>query len=276
MDRRVWYRFQQNRLGLVGLVLSIALLLLAVGAAFLPESLGYAKSSDVLHAPTAKYWLGTDDIGRDLFWRVIRGSSTTLGCGAGAVVISLLFGIPLGLVAGYFGGAIDMIIMRGMDILLAFPSLLLALALMTVFEANLRNAVIAIGLVYVPRFARVIRSSTLQTRDAEFVQASLVTGATTPRLLFRHILPNTLSPILVLATLSLSGAILEIAALSFLGLGATDAPEWGNMLTDAKKYISVHPSMMFYPGLALALSVFGINLLGDGLRDALDVRLKSA
>jgi peptide/nickel transport system permease protein len=227
--------------------------------------------------------LGTDAQGRDMLARLLAGARISLAVGFVSALINLIIGIGVGLLAGWanstekrLGGAIDMIIMRGMDILLAFPSLLLALALMTVFEANLRNAVIAIGLVYVPRFARVIRSSTLQTRDAEFVQASLVTGATTPRLLFRHILPNTLSPILVLATLSLSGAILEIAALSFLGLGATDVPEWGNMLTDAKKYISVHPSMMFYPGLALALSVFGINLLGDGLRDALDVRLKSA
>lgn len=276
MDRRFWLRFRQNRLGLAGLALTTLLVLVAACAFFLPDSLGRAKSPRILETPSREFLLGTDDIGRDLFWRVVRGSTTTLGCGAGAVAIALLLGIPLGLVSGYFGGWVDLVVMRAMDILLAFPSLLLALALMTIFAANLRNAVVAIGLVYVPRFARVVRSSTLQAREMEYVQAALVAGASAPRVLARHVFPNTVSPILVLATLSLSGAILEIAALSFLGLGATDAPEWGNMLTDAKRFFSTHPAMMFYPGLALSLSVFAINLLGDGLRDALDVRLKTS
>jgi len=270
-----WWRFSRNRLGVAGLATACFLVLIALAAMLTPTAWGEDKSPNVLESPSGEHWLGTDDIGRDLFWRVLQGAHRTLGCGLGAVALAMSLGVPLGLIAGFNRGWIGGGIMRVMDVLLAMPSLLLALALMTVLEANLQNAVVAIGLVYAPRFARISRASTLQQRNMDYVSAAEVTGNSGRRILLRHIFPNTLSPLIVMGTLSLSGAILEIAALNFLGLGATDKPEWGNMLTDARNYLMLQPWMMTVPGIALLTTVFCVNLVGDGLRDALDVRLSA-
>jgi ABC-type dipeptide/oligopeptide/nickel transport system permease subunit len=288
-------RFLGNRSARIGFVLVAAMTFLAIAGAFVPKEKYDAQHRrdaagqlirDHPKKPGADgFTFGTDLAGRDIFWRLIRGSYFTLRSGLGAVMLALLVGTPIGLICGYFGGWLDGVTMRLMDLLLAFPALLLALALMTVLramgpaaggggESNLFYAIIAIGVVYAPHFARVIRSTTLQARSLDYIQACRVTGCSTPRIIFRHIFPNTISPIAVLATMSLSSAILEIAALSFLGLGAADEPEWGRMMAEAKSYWQNHPHLIVVPGIALSLSVFGINLLGDGLRDALDVRLR--
>jgi peptide/nickel transport system permease protein len=276
---RFIYRLKQNKLGLLGALGTLFFVVLAASAALvfwlglLPEGLGY-EHSDLIYAPSsAEHWFGTDEIGRDVFWRIIRGSSYTIGSGFGVIILASLVGVPLGLAAGYFGGKLDAIIMRFMDLLLAFPALLLALALITALGDSLRNAIIAIAVVYMPRFARVVRASTLQVREMEYVAACHVLGCSHWRTLFRHVFPNTLSPLLVLATLSLSGAILEVAALSFLGLGDPKLPEWGAMLNDSRKMLVIAPHLMLYPGIALALAVFSVNVFGDALRDAFDVKL---
>jgi len=258
---------------MVGLAGTLAIALVAVLAPFLPAALGHTIGDDILAAPDAKYWFGTDDVGRDLFWRVIRGSTYSLGAGLSVVCLALVVGVPLGMVAGFCRGRVDLVLMRLTDAVLAFPPLLLALGLIAALGASLRNAVLAIGIVYAPRFARVARGATLQVCAQEYVLASRMIGTSTPRILLRHVLPNIASPIIVLTTINISSAILEVAALSFLGLGEPDLPEWGAMLNEGRRMMAVQPSLMIYPGMALAAAVFSFNVLGDALRDAFDVRL---
>jgi ABC-type dipeptide/oligopeptide/nickel transport system permease subunit len=218
--------------------------------------------------------LGLDLNARDVFSRLLHGARTSLLVGISSVTFAITIGIMLGLVAGYVGGWTDNIIMRLMDVLLAFPSLLLAITIVTVYGPGLQNALIAIAIVSIPVYARLIRASVLSVKEFEFITAERALGAPPARILFLHIFPNTLTPLIVQGTLDIGGAVLTAAALSFLGLGAQPPlAEWGQMLSESRNYVFTAPHLVFFPGLAIMLTVLGFNLLGDGLRDALDPRL---
>ena len=224
--------------------------------------------------PNGVYWMGTDSNGRDLYSRIVWGTRISIPIGVIAVSISIFFGVIIGLVAGYYGGWFDNIVMRFMDVLLAFPSLLLAIAIVTVLGPGLENALIAIAIVNTPSYARLMRASVLSLKEQEFVLAERALGASHSRIMFNQILPNALTPIVVQGTLGIGTAVLEAAALSFLGMGAQPpAAEWGQMVSESFEKFNVAPFLVFYPGLCIMLVVLGFNLLGDGLRDALDPRL---
>ncbi|MGH8056943.1 MAG: ABC transporter permease [Candidatus Entotheonellia bacterium] len=232
-----------------------------------------------LQAPSRLHLMGTDDFGRDILSRVMYGARISMTVGFLAIGIAVAGGIAFGLVAGFYttgrwGRWIDHAIMRTSDIMLAFPTVLLAIAIVTAFGPSLRNAMLAIAIIYIPRFVRIVRASVLVEKEETYIEAGQALGVSVPRLLFRHLLPNALSPVIVQATLGLAEAIIEAAALSFLGLGATPpTPEWGAMLSEGRAYLRLAPWVTFFPGLAIFLVVVSFNLLGDALRDALDPRL---
>jgi ABC-type dipeptide/oligopeptide/nickel transport system permease subunit len=218
--------------------------------------------------------MGLDLNARDVFSRVVYGAGLSIQIGFKSVTFAVVVGTLLGLVAGYAGGWIDIVIMRCMDVLLAFPSLLLAIAIVTVLGPGLDNALLAIAIVSIPVYARLARASVLSVKEYEYVMANRSLGAHPLRILFRHIFPNAITPLIVQATLGIGGAVLEAAALSFIGLGAQPpVPEWGAMLSEARNALFTAPHIVFFPGLAIMITVLGFNLLGDGLRDALDPRL---
>jgi peptide/nickel transport system permease protein len=220
------------------------------------------------------HYMGLDLNARDVFSRVVFGARITLVVGTTSVFFAIIVGTLIGLIAGYSGGWTDNILMRFMDVLLAFPGLLLAITFVTIRGPGLQNALLAISLVFIPVYARVTRASVLTIKEMEFVTAARALGANSPRIIFRHILPHALTPLIVQATLGIGTAILDAAALSFLGLGAQPPdPEWGAMLSEGRAYIFTAPHIVFFPGFAIMLTVLGFNLLGDGLRDALDPRL---
>jgi peptide/nickel transport system permease protein len=227
-----------------------------------------------LNPPSAEHWFGTDELGRDMFTRVWHGGRISLRVGLIAVGIAVVIGTLLGLVAGYVGGRIDMAIVWLVDILMAFPGILLAIAIVAVLGPSLTNAMIAISVTQIPRYARIIRSVVLSLRESEYVQAARALGSSPVRIVAQHILPNSLSPLVVQLTLSIGVAILDVAALGFLGLGAQPPnPEWGLMIRDGFAQFLRAPWMSIFPGLAIYLSVVGFNLLGDAIRDVLDPRL---
>jgi len=223
----------------------------------------------------SEHLFGIDSNSRDLFSRVLYGSRLSLQIGISTITFAILIGGLIGAVAAYAGGWLDNVLMRTMDVLMAFPSLLLAIAIVSVLGTGLMNALLAIGIVSIPRYARLVRSTVLSVRDLEYVQASRAMGGSGMHVLFLRILPNAITPLIVQGTLGIAGAILDAAALSFLGLGAEKpTPEWGLMLGEEKNSVFNAPHLVFFPGLAIMLSVLAFNLLGDGLRDALDPRLR--
>ena len=266
----------RDRTAMVGVVLFLVILAMALLAGFVaPYDPAAVHVRDRLQLPTTTYLLGTDELGRDLLSRIIFGARVSLSVGVIAVGIAATVGIVLGLAGGYYGGLADSLIMRGLDGLLAFPAVILALAIMTVLGPSVVNAMIAIGVVSIPTFARITRGSVLSLREKEFVEAARVSGATDRYLMARVLLPNCLSPLLVQASVSFANAILTEAALSFLGLGIQPpTPSWGAMLDTGRKYLDQTPWYSFSAGAAIFLVVLSLNLLGDGLRDALDPRLK--
>jgi peptide/nickel transport system permease protein len=233
-----------------------------------------------LRGPSCAHLLGTDDLGRDVLSRVMHGARISLTVGFMSIGIAVSGGLTLGLIAGFYstgrwGRLVETVIMRTGDILLAFPAVLLAIAIVTAFGPGLRNAMLAIAIIYLPRFIRLVRASILVEKEQTYIEAGQALGVNNRRLLFRHLLPNVLSPVIVQATLALAEAIIEAAALSFLGLGATPpTPEWGAMLSEGRSYLRSAPWVTFFPGMAIFLIVVSFNLLGDGLRDALDPRLR--
>lgn len=269
-------RLRRNRLALVGAVL-LALLVLA---ALLAEQLApYDPIRQSLYErrqpPSRDHWLGTDDLGRDVLSRVIFGSRLSLRVGVLSVSMAVLAGTLIGLVAGYAGGWVDNAIMRIMDVMLAFPSLLLAIAIVTILGRGLVNMLYAIAIVSIPVYARIVRASVLSVKERDFILAARAIGVPGRLILFRNILPNTLTPLIVAGTLGVATAILDAAGLSFLGLGAQPpTPEWGAMLGEGRGAVVAAPHVVAFPGLAIMWSVLGFNLLGDGLRDALDPRLR--
>ena len=277
-----WHYFSENRGAVIGLWVFAALILLAVFAPLIAPHDPTSQARDALLVPPfwqdggrATYLLGTDAIGRDILSRLLFGARFSLFIGLVVVTIALTGGIALGLLAGFFGGWVDSVIMRVMDVVLAFPSLLLALVLVAVLGPGLTNAMIAIALVLQPHFARLTRAAVMAEKNREYVMAARVAGASKLRLMFRTILPNCLGPLIVQGTLSFSNAILDAAALGFLGMGAQPpTPEWGTMLAEAREFILRAPWVVTFPGVAILITVLAINLVGDGLRDALDPKLK--
>jgi len=267
----------QSRTALFGLVLSV---LLVVAAVFAPWIAPYRPDEihpiDSLMAPSARYWLGSDDLGRDILSRIIFGARVSLMVGTIAIGIAAAAGVSLGLAAGFLGGRIDGLIMRVMDALLAFPAILLAIALMAVLGPSLENAMIAIGIISIPAFARITRANVLSLREQEFVEAARALGGGGLYLALVVILPNCLSPIIVQASLGVGNAILVEAALSFLGLGVQPPePSWGSMLAFGRSLLGQAPWYATFSGLAIFVTVLALNFLGDGLREALDPRLRS-
>jgi len=270
-----WYTLKKNKAALVGLVIITILVLIAIFGQFLmPYKPNIGELSNSLLKPSMKHWFGTDEQGRDIFSRVIDGTKISLSVGVIAVSIALSFGILFGSIAGYYGGRVDMLIMRFMDIILAFPSLLLAIALMSALGKGIDKAIIAISIVTIPEYARIVRASILSIKESEYIQAARVIGNGDVRIIFKHILPNAISPIIVRATLGISTAILDTAALGFLGLGVQPPQaEWGNMLGSGRGYFFDASYIILFPGLAITITVLAFNLFGDGLRDALDPKL---
>ena len=225
--------------------------------------------------PNSEFWFGTDNFGRDIYSRIIHGSRISLRVGFVAVSISMILGGALGAIAGFFGGRLDNIIMRSMDILLAIPSILLAISIVSALGPGLINVMIAVGISSIPSYSRIVRASVITLKDQEFVEAARAVGTSNLRIITKHIIPNSLAPIIVQATLGVAGAILSAAGLSFIGLGIQPpTPEWGSMLSAGRQFIREYPHISMYPGLVIMITIFGLNLLGDGLRDALDPRLK--
>jgi peptide/nickel transport system permease protein len=276
--RDAWRRLISNRLARGGMVIVIFFLFLTI---VVPFAFPYnAKiDSDLVNQliePSPEHWMGTDEQGRDVMNRIAHGAQASLGVGLSSVLIAVIIGTVLGLVSGFAGKSVDLVIMFLMDIMLAFPGLLLAIAIVALAGPGLRNSLLAIAIVSIPVYARIARSTVLSLKEQEFVTAARCVGSPSARILFRHVFPNSLSPILVQGTLGIASSILEIAALGFLGLGQQPPyPEWGAMLADSVKYLTSGAWwVLLFPGFAIMLTVLGFNLLGDGLRDALDPRLR--
>jgi peptide/nickel transport system permease protein len=264
--------FFKNRLAVAAGVVIVLIVLMALLAPFLapydPDSSDLAKS---LQGSSGDHLLGTDKQGRDILSRVIYGARTTMLGSVFVVLISLIIGVPLGLIAGYYGGKIDSLIMRAWDVLLAFPALLLALLIVAVFGRGLENAIIALGIVYVPMISRIVRAVTLVEKSQTYVEAAKTLGMSDFRIIFRHILPNCMSPILVQATIDLAYAILDLAAMSFLGLGVQPpTADWGAMLAEAREYLLISPNAALASGFAIMITVISFNLFGDGLQAHFD------
>jgi peptide/nickel transport system permease protein len=270
-----WQRFRRHRTAMAGLVLLVGLFALAVAAPLLtshnPER---QKLSEALRPLSPAHPLGTDPLGRDMLARLLYGGRLSLLIGFLAVGLGVVVGVPLGAVSGFRGGLTDLVIQRLADILLSFPGFLLALSLVAILGVGLQNVIISVGISAVPSFIRLVRGSVLSIREQPYVEAAHAIGQRRVAIIFRHVLPNAMAPVIVQATLSLGFAILVAAGLGFLGLGVqAPTPEWGTMLGEGRQYIFRAPGLTMYPGLVIFLAVLGFNLFGDGLRDALDPRM---
>lgn len=277
-----WMDFKKNRGAIIGLSFILFFVLVSIFAPFITPYEPAIIHDGVLRLPpfwveggSTQYLLGTDDVGRDILSRLIYGARVSMLIGFFVVIISLSIGTVLGLFSGYYGGKVDWAIMRGVDILMALPSILLAIVVVSIMGPGLENAIIAVAIVAVPGFTRIVRASVLAEKKKQYVQASKTFGASSIRIMFKEILPNCMAPLIVQGTLGFSDGILNAAALGFLGLGAQPPlAEWGIMLSDSRAFIESSPWMVTLPGLCILFSVLGFNLFGDGLRDALDPRLK--
>lgn len=268
-------RVRRHKGAMIGLALVLMLVAVALGANLLaPQSPTKIDIVQALRGPDRQHWMGTDQYGRDVYSRVIHGSSISLVVGFISVGIAAIAGTTVGLVAGFYGGRVDGVLMRVIDVMLAFPGILLALAIVSVLGPSLRNLMIAVGISGIPFYARLVRGSVLVAKEQLYVEAARVVGVPIPVILLRHILPNIVAPIIVAATLGMGGAILAAAALSFIGLGSQPpTPEWGRMLSEGRDYLRDAWWISTFPGVAIMLTVLGVNMLGDGLRDVLDPRL---
>jgi glutathione transport system permease protein len=271
-----WRKFKKQKLAFVSFFFVIFLVLLAlVGPLIVPYDIAEPDYENVLSGPTAQHWAGTDAYGRDIFSRILAGTQISLYVGLTSVFLGAIGGTFLGLIAGYYGRKIDMVIMRMCDVLLAFPGILLAIGIIAILGPGLGNVVIAVAIFSVPVFARIVRSSTLAVKSTLYVEATKSIGARPRRIIWKHIFPGTLSSIIVYFTMRIGSAILTAASLSFLGLGAQPpSPEWGAMLSGGRDYLNIAPHVTVFPGLAIFITVLAFNLLGDGLRDALDPKIK--
>ncbi|HEX9897987.1 MAG TPA: ABC transporter permease [Candidatus Methylomirabilis sp.] len=272
----LWRRLCRNRAAIAGAGIVAVFVFLAVLAPILvPFNPVQGNLNDRLQPPGATHWLGTDELGRDLLSRILYGARVSLQIQVVAVVLALIVGLALGSVGGYLGGHVDNVIMRAMDVLLAFPGIFLALGIIAALGPGLLNLMLAAGISSVPQFARIVRASILSLKEREFVEAALALGSGSNRIMFRHLLPNCMAPIIVQSTLRMATVLLTASGLSFLGLGVQPpTPEWGAMLSNARSYLIVAPHVATIPGVAIMIVVIGFNLFGDGLRDTLDPRLR--
>lgn len=271
----IWDNFKKNRNAVIGLIIITFLLLVALFANVISPYDPIEQTADMLSPPTGEHLFGTDALGRDNFSRVIHGSKISIGVGFGAVAISMVIGLSIGVSGGYFGGKVDNFVIILIDIFMSFPGLLLAMVISSLLGPTLRNVMIAVGIGQFTLFARLIRSSVYVEKEKEFVLAAKSIGSNNFFIIIRHILPNILPIIIIITTLNVGNAILLCAALGFLGLGAQPPlPEWGNMVNIGRSYIQIAPWLIWFPGIAIMLSVLGANMLGDGLRDALDPKLR--
>ena len=275
----IWHRFKKNKLALFGLVIFAFMLFIAVFANFIVD---YERDAITQHmakrfqSPSAEHIFGTDGFGRDMFARIIFGARISLFVGVVTIALALVVGAFIGASAGYYGGRIDELLMRIMDVFLAIPQMILAIAIVAALGTGMFNILIALTVAQVPKFARIVRASILTVKTQDFIEAAKACGTSDSRIILKHIIPNAVGPIIVQATLNVATTILVIAALSFVGLGIQPpTPEWGSMMADAKSQMRYHEYLIIIPGLFIAFTVMALNLMGDGLRDALDPRLKN-
>lgn len=272
----VWRRLKKNRMAMFGLIVIAIIIFTAIFADVIaPYSFRTQNLRRIAEGPSLDHLLGTDELGRDILSRIIHGTRVSLQVGFVAVSISVFIGGFLGAISGYYGGRLDNIVMRIMDVLLAIPSILLAIAIVSVFGGSLVNVMIAVGISSIPVYARIVKASVISIKEQEFIEAAKAIGAKDFRIIFKHVLPNSMAPIIVQGTLGVANAILSAAGLSFIGLGVQPPiPEWGAMLSGGRMFIRNSPHIATFPGVAIMITIFALNLLGDGLRDALDPRLK--
>jgi peptide/nickel transport system permease protein len=274
----VWIRFKRNKMAMVGLFVLLIMILIALFANIIADFETEVIRQDIpnrLQPPSADNWFGTDEFGRDIFARIVHGTRVSLQVGVISVGIALFIGGFFGAIAGFYGGLTDNVIMRIMDIFLAVPGILLAIAIVAALGSSMTNLMIAVGISSMPIYARILRASVLSVKDMEFVEASRAIGAKNMTIIISHIIPNSLAPVIVQATLGVAGAILTTAALSFIGLGIQPPnPEWGAMLSSGRAFMRDHPHVVMFPGLFIMFTILMLNMIGDGLRDALDPRLK--
>ena len=275
----IWNRLRKNKLAMLGLAILVVMVALAVCADWIADydtNVTGMNMAERLQTPSAKHWFGTDSYGRDVFARIIHGSRLSLSLSIFAMLAAVAIGSIIGAIAGYYGGRVDDVLMRLMDILLAIPPMLMSISIVAALGHSMVNLMIALSLAYIPVFARVIRSSILTVKGQEFIEAAKACGTSNARIILRHIIPNAIGPIIVQATLAMGSTILIISSLSFMGMGIQPPqPEWGTMLYDGRDLIRTSPYLVIFPGIAIALAVLSLNLLGDGLRDALDPRMKN-
>ncbi len=277
-----WSAFSQNRGAVGGLIILLIIIVLALFAEWIAPYSAIEQFRGMTKLPPAwaeggdkHFWLGTDALGRDMLSRLIYGARISLFIGLSVMSVSVVIGITLGLVAAFMGGAVDSVLMRVMDLIMSIPSLVLAILVVSILGPSLTNTIVAVSVVYLPNYVRLVRGSALAEFGKDYIIAAKVAGVGPIRLMFVTVLPNCLAPLIVQAALGVSNAILEAAALGFLGLGAQPpTPEWGAMLADAREFIRSNPWIVTLPGLAILISVVSINLFGDGLRDALDPKLR--
>ena len=275
----IWNRLRKNKLAMLGLAILVVMVALAVCADWIADydtNVTGMNMAERLQTPSAKHWFGTDSYGRDVFARIIHGSRLSLSLSIFAMLAAVAIGSIIGAIAGYYGGRVDDVLMRLMDILLAIPPMLMSISIVAALGHSMVNLMIALSLAYIPVFARVIRSSILTVKGQEFIEAAKACGTSNARIILRHSIPNAIGPILGQATLAMGSTILIISSLSFMGMGIQPPqPEWGTMLYEGRDLIRTSPYLVIFPGIAIALAVLSLNLLGDGLRDALDPRMKN-
>lgn len=275
----IWNRFKKNKLAMLGLFVLLVLVILTICAPLLCNYEKDVISQNVkirFQSPNKEHIFGTDQYGRDIFARIIYGGRISLTMGFAVVAIAMTFGSIIGACSGYYGGKIDNILMRIMDMFLAIPQILMAMAIVAALGTDIKNLLIALTIANIPKFARIVRSSILQIRGQEYIEAAKACGTRDIRIIAKHIIPNAIGPIIVQATLNIAQSIISIAGLSFIGLGIQPPiPEWGTMLAESRSQMRNYPHLVIIPGLAIMMAVLSFNLIGDGLRDALDPKLKN-
>jgi len=275
----IFRRLRKNKLAMAGAVVLLVLILLAlfadVIADYSTDVIGHNMEERV-QKPSAEHWFGTDQYGRDVFARIVHGTRISLSLALFSMLVAVALGAILGAVSAYYGGTVDEIIMRIMDVLMSIPPMLMSITIVAALGQNMINLMVALSIAYIPLFARVIRSSILSIKGQEFIEAAKCCGTSDARIIFKHILPNAVGPILVQSTLAMGSVILTISSLSFIGLGVKPPqPEWGTMLYDARMLFRHQPYLSLFPGAIIAITVLSLNMLGDGFRDAIDPRLKN-
>ena len=276
LTREIWFRFRKNKVALIGLIILTLIVLMAIFADLIvPAEVATTQSTDRLQGPSAEHWFGTDEFGRDLFARIVHGSRYSLFIGVATSLIALVVGAILGASAGYFGGIVDNVICRIVDVFICVPPVLMSLAVVAALGTNMQNLIIAITISCVPGNVRLIRSVVMTVADQDYIRAAKSYGCSNPRIIFRYVLPNAMGPIIVNTTMGISQMILSAAGLSFIGMGIQPPdPEWGALLSNAQDFMFTSQYLLFFPGIFILLTSLAFNLVGDGMTDALDPRLK--